>query len=71
MRFDDGIGRYGELAPGYTRSAPPRICMPTWRNFTKRAFRCGLYEAQDVLVQNDNVDLIPLDMTRAGSKSPG
>lgn len=39
----------------------PRICMPTFRNFTKRAFRCGLYEAQDVLREIDNVDLICLD----------
>jgi len=37
--------------------------MPTWRNFTTRAFRCGLYEAQDVLVDIDDVDLISLDMT--------
>jgi spore maturation protein CgeB len=43
--------------------ASPRICMPTWRNFTKRAFQCGLYEAQDVLVEIDDVDLIRLDMT--------
>lgn len=39
--------------------------MPTWRSFTKKAFRCGLYEAQDVLVEIDDVDLIPLDMTWA------
>jgi hypothetical protein len=37
--------------------------MPTWRNFTRRPFRCGYYEAQDVLVENDDVDLIRLDMT--------
>jgi spore maturation protein CgeB len=37
--------------------------MPTWRNFAKMAFRCGLYEAQDVLVENDDVDLIELDLT--------
>lgn len=45
-----------------TRSVPPRICMPTWRNFRKSGYRCGLYEAQDVLVENDDVDLIHLDM---------
>lgn len=37
--------------------------MPTWRNFTKRAYQCGLYEAQDVLVENDDVDLLHLDMS--------
>jgi hypothetical protein len=45
--------------------APPlstRICMPTWRNFTRRPFQCPLYEAQDVLVEMDDVDLICLDM---------
>jgi spore maturation protein CgeB len=36
--------------------------MPTWRNFRKNAYRCGLYEAQDVLVEIDDVDLIPLEM---------
>jgi hypothetical protein len=45
------------------QSASPRICMPTWRNFTRRVFRCGLYEAQDVLVDIDDVDLISLDMS--------
>jgi len=39
----------------------PRICMPTARGFTKKAFRCGLYEAQDVLLEADNVDLICLE----------
>jgi hypothetical protein len=39
----------------------PRICMPMWRNFAKKAFRCGLYEAQDVLVATDSVDLLQLE----------
>src|SRR5437764_11605856 len=38
----------------------PRICMPTARRFTRRAFQGGHYEAQDVLVEIDNVDLIEL-----------
>src|SRR5438045_2204402 len=38
----------------------PRICMPTWRRFHRKAFQCGLYEAQDVLTQSDHVDLIEL-----------
>jgi hypothetical protein len=37
--------------------------MPTWRNFTRRAYQCGLYEAQDILVEIDDVDLIRLDMS--------
>jgi len=37
--------------------------MPTWRNFTKNVYRSGLYEAQDVLVEIDDVDLIRLDVT--------
>ena len=41
--------------------------MPTWRNFIKNVYQCGLYEAQDVLVQIDDVDLIHLDMTTWGA----
>jgi hypothetical protein len=37
--------------------------MPTWRNFTRTTWRCGFYEAQDVLAEIDAVDLICLDMT--------
>jgi Glycosyl transferases group 1 len=39
----------------------PRICMPTARNFTRRAYQCGQYEAQDVLREIDDVDLIHLE----------
>ena len=35
-----------------------RICMPSWRSFKRFAYQGGLYEAQDVLVDVDNVDLI-------------
>jgi Glycosyl transferases group 1 len=38
----------------------PRICMPTARNFTKRVFQCGFYEAQDLLREMADVDLIEL-----------
>lgn len=55
-------GNLLEAGGNSAQSAPPRICMPTWRNFTRRAFRCGLYEAQDVLCDVDDVDLIPLDL---------
>ncbi|MGC1361436.1 MAG: glycosyltransferase [Silvibacterium sp.] len=49
--------------PAYDQkcAAEPRILMPTFRNLTRRAFRCGLYEAQDILVEVDNVDLICLE----------
>jgi hypothetical protein len=49
--------------PGIAGS--PRICMPTWRSFRKNAYRCGLYEAQDVLAEIDDVDLIPIEQTWA------
>jgi hypothetical protein len=39
----------------------PRVCMPTARSFARRAFQCGLYEAQDVLCETDDVDLIRLE----------
>jgi len=35
--------------------------MPTWRHFRNNAYRCWLYEAQDVLSEIDDVDLIPLE----------
>lgn len=38
----------------------PRICMPSFSGFTAKAFRAGLYEAQDVLLDCDDVDLIQL-----------
>jgi spore maturation protein CgeB len=41
-----------------------RICMATWRGFNKAAFRCGLYEAEDVLMDVDDVDLISLEPGR-------
>lgn len=60
MGFVETNGRGQETSKAPT---PPRICMPTWRNFTKKAYRCGLYEAQDVLVETADVDLICLDMS--------
>jgi hypothetical protein len=43
------------------KTLAPRICMPTFRRFERKAFRCGIYEAQDVLTGIDNVDLICLE----------
>ncbi len=39
----------------------PRICMPTARAVNKMAYQCGLYEAQDVLAEIDDVDMICLE----------
>ena len=52
-----------ELTAGaHTRPVrSPRVCMPTWRNLTRNVYRCGLYEAQDILCEIDDVDLICLD----------
>ena len=41
-----------------------RICMSTGRGFNKKAYHCGLYEAQDVLCGLDDVDLIAPEPTR-------
>lgn len=46
------------------RSRKPRICMPSGRNVKKQAFHCGHYEAQDVLTEVDDVDLICLEPRR-------
>lgn len=45
-------------------SRPSRICMPSARNFNKETFLCGHYEAQDVLTEIDDVDLVCLQLGR-------
>ena len=42
----------------------PRIFMPTARGFKKKAFYCAQYEAQDILLDVADVDLIPLEPGR-------
>ena len=42
-------------------SRKPRICMPSGRNFKKEIFLSSHYEAQDVLVGVDDVELISLE----------
>lgn len=59
MRFSENTPR--RQGPEVSKQVPPRICMATGRNFTKRAFQCGHYEAQDVLSNVDAVDLIHLE----------
>ena len=63
MRFAEENGIFQDPAEAPKLSKSPRICMPTWRNFTRRTYHCSLYEAQDVLVEMDDVDLICLDMS--------
>lgn len=38
----------------------PRVLVPSARDFTRRAFQCGLYEAQDVLCEVEDVELLRL-----------
>ena len=45
-------------AYGMRRTGKPRICMLTARGFALNAFRCGIYEGQDVLRDVDQVDLL-------------
>jgi len=42
----------------------PRICIPSARGFKKKAFYCAQYEAQDILLDVDDVDLIHLEPGR-------
>ena len=45
-------------AAGTEQERRPRICMLTSRYISRRAFQCTLYEAQDVLRDTDDVDLL-------------
>lgn len=44
-----------------TQRAELRICMPTFSAVANQAFRSGLREAQDILVECGNVDLVHLE----------
>lgn len=43
--------------------AKPRICIPTFSAFAPKAFRARLYEAEDILAECDDVELIQLKPT--------
>ena len=45
----------------------PRICMLTARDFSHHAFRCTIYEGEDVLLDIDDVDC---DLSEAGKRLP-
>jgi spore maturation protein CgeB len=53
-----------EAAEVSRETITPRICMLTARGFKKKAFYCAEYEAQDVLLDVDDVDLIHLEPGR-------
>ena len=46
--------------PNQQRGPKARICMPSTRTISREAFQSGLYEAQDVLAETNDVDLIDL-----------
>jgi Glycosyl transferases group 1 len=51
--------------PGKGQALPPaRICMPSWRRFSRSAFESGHYEAEDILRATDRVDLLELEPGR-------
>jgi hypothetical protein len=54
-----------EAAKVSREAIKPRICMPTARGFKKKAFYCAQYEAQDILLDVADVDLIHLEPGRA------
>jgi hypothetical protein len=56
--------KISEAADVSVEAMTPRICMPTARGFKKKAFYCAQYEAQDVLLDVDDVDLIHLEPGR-------
>jgi len=60
MDLNEAKVRYDQDASA-TRA--PRVCVPTARDFSKRVFQCGFYEAQDVLRGVAEADLLLLQTT--------
>lgn len=61
------MSRFPRESNGYRapeRRSTARICLPTGRLFSRMAFQCGHLEAQDVLAECDDVDLISLEAER-------
>lgn len=56
--------REGGDPEGGRAKIQPRICMPSWRNFRKAAYYGGVYEAQDVIREIDDVDVVLLNPGR-------
>ena len=61
IKFDEKTWEAAEVS---REAMKPRICMPTARGFKKKAFYCAQYEAQDVLSDVADVDLIHLEPGR-------
>jgi Glycosyl transferases group 1 len=57
ITFDEKISEASDVS---VEAMNPRIFMPTARGFKKKAFYCAQYEAQDVLLDVDDVDLVHL-----------
>lgn len=64
MSIDETV----QMEPPTGVGEKPRVLMPTWRRFSAPAFRGGLFEAQDVFAEIDDVDLLCLE---AGTAWPG
>ncbi len=64
MSSFDGTNARLQSVGAWKDGRKPRICMPSSRNFKKKTFLCGHYEAQDVLREVDDVDLVCLDTRR-------
>jgi hypothetical protein len=58
MKFFTGKSPGGESGEKRDKM---RILMPTWRRFSAPAFRGGLFEAQDVFAEIDEVDLLCIE----------
>src|SRR4026209_2407396 len=56
---DQGGGQWLSRPAG--SSPAPRVCMPTWRGIARMAFEAVNYEAEDVFMEADHVDLFPLE----------
>lgn len=64
MSSSNGHNTWDSSAATSREVRKPRICMPSGRTFKRKAFHCGHYEAQDVLCEVDDVDLICLEPER-------
>ena len=54
-------GEHGRRRRELVGTNPPRICLPTARLFGRMAYQCGFLEAQDVLSECGDVELILLE----------
>jgi hypothetical protein len=55
------ITSIGERARETEKAARPRVCVLSARNFSRAAFQCGQLEAQDVLADCGDADLVCLE----------